>query len=45
MARAECWYKRRALAWSLGMALAVTIMFNADTLHVTQRLWHDGALR
>ena len=45
MARAEGWYKRRAQAWSLALALAVTVLFNADTLHVTQRLWHDGALR
>lgn len=45
MARAEGWYKRRAQAWSLGLALAVTVLFNADTLHLTERLWNDGALR
>lgn len=45
MARAEGWYKRRAQAWSLALALAVTVLFNADTIHLTQRLWNDGALR
>lgn len=45
MARAEGWYKRRAQAWSLGLALGVTVLFNADTLYLTQRLWNDGALR
>jgi len=45
MARAEGSYKRRAQAWSLGLALVVTILFNADTLHLTRRLWNDSVLR
>jgi hypothetical protein len=30
---------------SLALALVVTVLFNADTLHLTKRLWSDGALR
>jgi hypothetical protein len=45
MARAEGWYKRRAQAWSVGLAVAVTLFFNADTVYVAQRLWADGAPR
>lgn len=45
MARAEGWYKRRAQAWSLGLALAVVASMNVDSIHVVQRLWEDHALR
>jgi hypothetical protein len=45
MARAEGWYKRRAQAWSLLLALAATLAFNADTIHVVSQLWDDAALR
>jgi hypothetical protein len=45
MARAEGWYKRRAQAWSLGLALAITVALNVDSIHVVQRLWDDASLR
>lgn len=45
MARVSGWYKRRAQAWSLGLALVVTVAFNADTIHLAQRLWDDSDLR
>ena len=45
MARASGTYKRCAQIWSLGLSLVVTIVFNADTLHIASRLWSDAALR
>ena len=45
MARVAGWYKRRAQCWSLGLAFAAAVCFNADTLHVAKSLWQDGALR
>jgi len=45
MARASGWYKQRAQAISLAIAFAVTLACNADSIHVVDRLWHDGALR
>jgi hypothetical protein len=45
MARASGWYKRRMQLFSLGLAGAVTVVFNADTLHLATRLWNDAALR
>ncbi|HET7542958.1 MAG TPA: hypothetical protein VFK05_23960 [Polyangiaceae bacterium] len=45
MARASGWYKRRAQLWSVIIAGLVVVVFNADTIHVTTRLWNDRALR
>lgn len=45
MARASGWYKRRAQIASIIIASIVVIVFNADTIHVSTRLWKDRALR
>ncbi len=45
MARASGWYKRKAQVFSLVMAFGVTALFNADSVNVAYRLWHDVALR
>jgi hypothetical protein len=45
MARTSGWYKRKAQFLSLAIAAVVTLLSNADTLYVVQRLWGDGALR
>jgi hypothetical protein len=45
MARASGWYKRRAQVWSVAIAAVVVVLFNADSIHVSTRLWHDRALR
>ncbi len=45
MARASGWYKRRAQVVSLVLAGAVTLAFNADSLHAADRLWKDAGLR
>jgi hypothetical protein len=45
MARASGWYKRKAQLISCVLAAIVVLMFNADSIHVADRLWKDGALR
>jgi hypothetical protein len=45
MARVSGWYKRWAQLWICGVALAVTIGFNVDTIRVADRLWNDDAVR
>lgn len=45
MGRVSGWYKRRAQWWSLGLAFALTLAFNADTLRIAQKLWTDPVLR
>lgn len=45
MARASGWYKRSAQVWSLVIAAVVTLIANADSIHVVQRLWSDSDLR
>jgi hypothetical protein len=45
MARATGWYKRRAQAWALCLALAATLLCNADSIRYVQELWNDAALR
>jgi hypothetical protein len=45
MQRVSGWYKRRAQWWSLGLAAALTLAFNADTLRIAQKLWTDPVLR
>jgi hypothetical protein len=45
MERVSGWYKRRAQLWSLGLAVALTLAFNADTIRIAQKLWTDPVLR
>lgn len=45
MDRASGWYKRRIRAISLGVALVVAVIFNADTIQIATRLWEDPGLR
>jgi hypothetical protein len=45
MSRASGWYKRQAQRMSLGIGLAITILINANTFQVAERLWSDHALR
>lgn len=45
MARASGWYKRKAQAISFALALAVSVVCNASTFKVADRLWHDSSLR
>jgi hypothetical protein len=45
MQRVSGWYKRRAQWWSLGLAVLLTLAFNADTVRIAQKLWTDPVLR
>ena len=45
MDRVSGWYKRDAQTNALLLAACVTLVVNADTLHIVQRLWQDPALR
>lgn len=45
MERVSGWYKRRAQAWTIGIALALTVALNVDSVLIAQRLARDSALR
>jgi hypothetical protein len=45
MDRVTGWYKRRTQLWTIGIALALTIVSNADTVQISRRLWADPVLR
>jgi hypothetical protein len=45
MDRVSGWYKRRTQLWTLGIALALTLLANADTIHIARQLWTDPVLR
>jgi hypothetical protein len=45
MDRVSGWYKRRTQLVTLLIALVITILTNADTIHVARRLWTDPVLR
>jgi hypothetical protein len=38
-------YQRKLRLLSLGIGMALALLFNADSIFVAQRLWSDGALR
>ncbi len=45
MDRVSGWYKRRVQLFLLGYAVAVTLLFNVDTISVTQVLWANPTVR
>ena len=45
MERVAGWYKRQVTWFLLAVATAVTLAVNADTIHIAEQLWRDGALR
>ncbi len=45
MDRVSGWYKRNAQLWSIILAVAVTLVLNADTLSVAKTLWTNPAVR
>jgi hypothetical protein len=45
MERVSGWYKRRAQAWTIGIAAALTVALNVDSVLIAQRLARDSALR
>lgn len=45
MDRVTGWFKRRTQVWTVVVAVLVTVLANADTIHVARRLWRDPVLR
>ncbi len=45
MDRVNGWYKRRTQIWTIIIAFVLTVVANADTTHIAQRLWTDPVLR
>ena len=45
MDRVSGWYKRRTQTWTIVVALTITVVANADTIHIGRRLWTDPVLR
>lgn len=45
MGRVSGWYKRRVQRWMLVYAVAVTILFNVDTLVIARTLWNQDTVR
>ncbi|MEP6707349.1 MAG: hypothetical protein ABJC05_07505, partial [Pyrinomonadaceae bacterium] len=43
--RVSGWYKRRTQTWTIIVALLITLLANADTIHIARRLWGDPVLR
>jgi len=45
MDRVNGWYKRRTQLWTIMIALALTLVANADTIHIVRQLGTDPVLR
>ena len=45
MDRVSGWYKRKTQIWTVLLAIAITVLSNADTLQIARRLWQDPVLR
>lgn len=45
MDRVSGWYKRRTQIWTVVIALALTLIANADTIQISRKLWTDPVLR
>jgi hypothetical protein len=45
MERVSGWYKRRVQAWTIGIAVGLTVALNADSVLIGRRLARDSALR
>jgi hypothetical protein len=45
MERLSGWYKRRTQVWTIVVAAVLTVLVNADTLHVAHTLWIEPTAR
>ncbi len=43
--RSEGWYKRTAQGWTFGIALALAMGLNVDSVSIARTLWSDAELR
>jgi hypothetical protein len=45
MGRVSGWYRRKAMGVGLGVAAAVVLMLNVDTIGMARNIWLDGEVR
>jgi len=45
MNQASGWFKARAQVWAFVLGLAIAVIFNVDTLNITNQLWREPTLR
>lgn len=45
MTRVAGWYRRKIMTITLGVAAAVVLLFNADTVGMARNIWIDGEIR
>lgn len=45
MGSASSWYKQNAMAWAFGIGLVLAVVFNIDTINITQQLWREPTVR
>jgi len=45
MDRVSGWYKRRTQIWTILIAVGITALTNADSIHIGRRLWSDPVVR
>ncbi|MCH7476003.1 MAG: hypothetical protein IIA27_15235 [Gemmatimonadetes bacterium] len=45
MDRVSGWYKRTAKKWMMGIALALAVLFNVNSIDVAQALWQEPTIR
>jgi hypothetical protein len=45
MERVSGWYKRRLQAWTIGIAVTLTVALNVDSVQIARQLARDSALR
>jgi hypothetical protein len=45
MTQASTWYKETALNWAFAIGLVLALVFNMDTINITDQLWKEPTLR
>jgi hypothetical protein len=45
MAQASSWYKQNALNWAFALGLILALVFNVDTINMTNQLWKEPTIR
>jgi len=45
MAQTSAWYKENAMTWAFGIGLTLAIVFNIDTVNISEKLWREPTIR
>jgi hypothetical protein len=45
MSQASAWYKQNALNWAFAIGLLLALIFNLDTINITNQLWKEPTIR